>query len=92
MTTDQIVWTALGTLLLILIGVAAYLLKADRERINREIAELREYARTRLHALSNIVSGMVGRVEHRDDLHQLREDLKEDMRDMENRLNKRETK
>jgi ubiquinone biosynthesis protein UbiJ len=83
MTTEAIVWAALGGVLLILIGITGHLLRSDRDRMYRELEQLRDYARTRLHTLTNLVSGMIGRVEFREELHAIQQDIKR----LEERLN-----
>jgi hypothetical protein len=80
MTTETAFWGIAGGSLLIMLGMLGYFLRSDRERIRKEIDDIR----VRFHNVNNLLAGTIGRVEFNDVLKTIRDDMK----DLEHRVDR----
>lgn len=80
MTTEAAFWGIAGTAVVLLLAMLGYFLKTDRERIRKEIDEIR----SRFHNINNILAGAIMRTEFTQELKALKDDIK----DIEHRVDR----
>lgn len=80
MTTETAFWGIAGGTLILLLGMLGYFLKTDRERIRKEIDDIR----SRFHSINNTLAGAILRTEFNEVLKSVRDDIK----DIEHRVDK----
>lgn len=80
MTTETAFWGISGAAVVVLMAMLGYFLKTDRERIRKEIDEIR----ARFHNINNTLAGAIMRTEFSQEL----KTMKDDIKDIEHRVDR----